>query len=120
MQAYARDTSLYTLLCLNLIPVMKLLMTTKKSRNLIVNLILNSFCSGGMIIMVLYDSYPLAVLSKQNKFWFLLRTGLISSLYVVAAFLFCFFIFHIKLHILPSNQALFLPFQIILILSYLV
>lgn len=70
--------------------------------------------------MVLYDSYPLAVLSKQNKFWFLLRTGLISSLYVVAAFLFCFFIFHIKLHILPSKQALFLPFQIILILSYLV
>jgi hypothetical protein len=49
-----------------------------------------------------------------------LRTGLISSLYVVAAFLFCFFIFHIKLHILPSNQALFLPFQIILVLSYLV
>jgi len=70
--------------------------------------------------MVLYDSYPLAVLSKQN-FWFLLRTGLISSLYVVAAFLVCFFIFHIKLHILPpSKQVLFLPFQIILILSYLV
>jgi hypothetical protein len=50
-----------------------------------------------------------------------LRTGLISSLYVVAAFLVCFFIFHIKLHILPpSKQVLFLPFQIILILSYLV